>query len=185
MSEHGATSGDTSEQPDGDTPGQQGGDQQFRTFSQEEVNALIDERLKRATAKWEKEKADAIEKAKKESLPEIEQARAEQQELQRQVQILTESNRVARGRELAQHAAKTAGAPDPDLVYRVIRSDITFGDDNEPENVHELIRALQGEKPELFKVKPPRGDQGGEAAKGDPARTDPNAWIRRAAGRRQ
>lgn len=92
--------------------------------------------------------------------------------------------RTANGREAVRSAAKEAGAPDPDLIYRLVKADIDFDDDDEPTNVDRLVMDIKKEYPDQFKVKPGKADAGGEGAKGAPKKgADMNAWIRAQAGR--
>lgn len=80
-------------------------------------------------------------------------------------------------------AAKTAGAPDTDIVFRVIKSDIEYDSDGEPTNIKALIDDLKTTTPHLFKPAATRVDGGaGNGAK--PNKGDEmNALIRRSAGR--
>ena len=85
-------------------------------------------------------------------------------------------------KDAARAAAKTAGAPDGDLVYRVIRSDLEFDDDGKPSNLKALIDDLKQTTPHLFKAASTRVD-GGAGTGSNPGKSDMNAMIRQAAGR--
>ncbi len=104
---------------------------------------------------------------------------AEREAWQRKVDTLTAKARTANGKEAVRNAAKEAGAPDTDLIYRLVRSDISFDDDDEPDNVADLIAGARKEFPDLFKVKPGKVDSGGDGAKGKPSsKGTMNDWIR-------
>ena len=109
---------------------------------------------------------------------------AEREAWQKKIDTLTVKARTANGKDAVRTAAKDAGAPDVDLIYRLVKADLSFSDDDEPENVADLIAGARREFPDLFKVKPGKADGGGDGAKGKPgAKATMNDWIRQQAGR--
>lgn len=84
-------------------------------------------------------------------------------------------------RDAVKDAAKKAGAPDVDLVYRVLKSDLEYGDDGSVTNLKDLMSDLKATTPHLFKTAPARVD-GGNGNQGKAAGTGMNQLIRSAAG---
>ncbi len=83
-------------------------------------------------------------------------------------------------KDAVREAARKAGAPDADLVYRVIRADLEY-DEGRAVNVKDLIDDLKATTPHLFKAPAGKAD-GGSGTSGKPKHDDMNARIRQAAG---
>ena len=75
---------------------------------------------------------------------------------------LRDTNRTNAAREAITEAAKKAGAPDPGVIWKMVRAEVEYDDDtNEPVNVADLVNAQKADHPDLFKIKPGKADQGG------------------------
>ena len=75
---------------------------------------------------------------------------------------LRDTNRTNAAREAITEAAKKAGAPDPGVIWKMVRAEVEYDDDtNEPVNVTDLVNAQKADHPDLFKIKPGKADQGG------------------------
>ncbi len=85
-------------------------------------------------------------------------------------------------KDATRDAAKKAGAPDGDLIYRVLKGDIEYDDDGKPTNLKALIDDLKQTTPHLFKPATTRVD-GGAGNGSKPGKDDMNSMIRAAAGR--
>jgi hypothetical protein len=84
-------------------------------------------------------------------------------------------------RDAVKDAAKKAGAPDTDLIFRVLKSDLEYDSDGSVLNTKALIDDLKTTTPHLFK--PPTGKADGGSGNGTPAaKGGMNSWIRQAAG---
>jgi hypothetical protein len=84
-------------------------------------------------------------------------------------------------RDEVKDAAKKAGAPDPDLIFRVLKSDLEYDTDGSVLNTKALIDDLKTTTPHLFK--PTTGKADGGSGTGTKAATGGmNQWIRQAAG---
>lgn len=107
----------------------------------------------------------------------------ERDALRDRVDALAKKAREANGREAVRGAALKLGADAKrvDVIWKIVRSDLAYGDDDEPSNLNDVLNALKSEHPEEFKVSPGKGD-GGAGNNGKP-KDDPNAALRRAAGR--
>lgn len=84
-------------------------------------------------------------------------------------------------RDAVKDAAKKAGAPDPDLIFRVLKSDLEYDDDGSVSNLKPLIDDLKQTTPHLFKAPASKVD-GGSGNSGNAKEAGMNAWIRREAG---
>jgi hypothetical protein len=84
-------------------------------------------------------------------------------------------------RDAVKDAARKAGAPDTDLIYRVLKSDLEYDSDGSVLNTKALIDDLKTTTPHLFKS--PAGKADGGSGNGTKAATGGmNQWIRQAAG---
>ena len=114
---------------------------------------------------------------------EAEKLTARLEQLERDNKAKGDAIRERDAKDAARTAAKTAGAPDGDLIYRVIKSDIEFDDDGKPTNLKTLIDDLKQLSPNLFKVEAKRingGDGNGQKPK---VSESMNSFIRASAGR--
>lgn len=107
----------------------------------------------------------------------------ERDALREKVAALAVKAREANGREAVRSAAAKLGADAKrlDVIWKIVRSDLAYGDDDEPSNLTEVLSALKSDHPEEFKPIVGKGD-GGAGNNGNP-KDDPNAALRRAAGR--
>lgn len=165
-------------QTDETTDAQDQQDDGLKTALQKERDA------RKAAEKREKDLSKRLSDLENAGRSESDKVAAERDAAQARADRLAATVRTANGREATRSAAKDAGAPDPDLVYRLIKADIDFDDDDEPTNIDRLLLDAKKEFPDLFKVKPGKADTGGESAKGQPTgKQDMNSWIRQSARR--
>lgn len=78
-------------------------------------------------------------------------------------------------KDASRDAARKAGSPDPDLVYRVIRTDLEYDADGKATNVKTLIDDLKATSPHLFRAPGGKADAGAGKS-GQP--TETKDWIR-------
>ena len=106
------------------------------------------------------ERLAALEAAGK---PDAERQAADAKRLQDERDAAVERAREKAGRAAVIDAATKAGARNPDAIYRSLRSDLEYDDDDEPVNVDELMEQARTDEPERFR--PKRG--GTDAAEGN------------------
>lgn len=180
--QQGGETKDSAQQQNGNASGQQGGSQQGatseKTFTQDDVNRLIDERLNRAKAKWDKDVEDAKKKQAEKELPELERLKAELKREQDEKSALAAKTREADARESVRDLAKRAGAPEDSLsaVYRMVKADIEYDDDGKPTNIEALMTDAKKIAPALFRPAVGRGDAG--AGSGARAAAGDKDWMR-------
>jgi hypothetical protein len=138
-----------------------------RTFTQSEVDRLIQERLQRAKATppadYEDLKAAAAKLAEYEAAQLSEQERLQKaaQEAEARATAATERAQQAILRSSVVSAAQRAGAVDPDAVMAFLdKSKVTIGDDDQVAGVDEAVKAVLESKPYLV-GKPPTPTPGG------------------------
>lgn len=112
----------------------------------------------------------------------VEKLAAERDAWQQRYEAVATKAREASGREQIMAAAAKAGAPNPDLVYRLVRADLTYDDDGEPANATEVLQSARQQFPELFKVSPARADTAAGMGSGPQPDGD---WLRRALTQRR
>ena len=147
-------------------------------------SALQSERdARKASDKAAKDLARELETIKNSGKSDAEKLAARIEALEKDNLAKSATIRERDAKDAARTAAKTAGAPDGDLIYRVIKSDIEFDDNGKPTNLSALIDDLKQLSPNLFKVEPKRIDGG--AGNGTKPKTSDsmNSFIRQAAGR--
>jgi hypothetical protein len=161
---------DDTNPPDGDPPAD-GGQQQQRTFTQTELDAIVERRLAKERAKY----ADYDDlKAAAGKLTEIEDA--QRSDLERAQQAAQDAQAraeqaEARAREVAIRSAltaqaATAGVVDIDAAIRLVDLDgITVGDDGSVTGADTAVAALLESKPFLKAQQAPPSFDGG--ARGD------------------
>lgn len=88
--------------------------------------------------------------------------------------------RAANGQRAVTDAASKHGAISTKAVYALIRDDIEYDDDGEPQNIDALISAARKDEPQLFRAAAGSGDGGKTGPSGDTA--DMNAQMRKALG---
>lgn len=113
----------------------------------------------------------------------LERALAEAERWKSEYTAISVRQREASARESVRETARKIGAPDPDLVYRIVRGDLAFDDDGTVTNLDAVLSELRKEAPTLFKpvVAPVDATKGNAGTAGNV--TDMNARIRRATGR--
>lgn len=92
--------------------------------------------------------------------------------------------RAERAERLVTSAASKANAIRPDAIYRLVSSDLVYGDDGRPSNTDAVMTQAKKDFPELFRAGAGSGDGGrgnGELPKDGNAAM--NQMIRQAAGR--
>lgn len=105
-------------------------------------------------------------------------------ELERELETARASQREANLRVEAIETAGKLGFRDPDLAYRLVKSDVDFADDGTPRNLEKLLGDAAKTHPYLVAVK--GGGDTGLGPRGAPVSSesqDVNTMIRRAAGR--
>ncbi len=128
-----------------------------KTVTQTELNRILAKERK----EWEKKATDAEARTK---LSEEERATAEIQELR--TQIRTRDARDA----IVTEAAKL-GVTNPNMLYKLVGSDIEFDAKGAVTNLKELLDNAKAEYPELFATKKPHGSADGGAGSGGGGRT--------------
>lgn len=150
-----------------------------RTFTQEQLDAIIADRLSRERDKFKD--YDAL-KAAAGELEKLKQGQmTEQQKLQAQLDSLTKENTELKSRvqmATAERAATRAGALYPDLVAAKIPAE-ALEDDKKLETA---VADIKKQYPALF-GRSAGGSADGGAGGGRPAGGGMNDFIRRAAGR--
>ena len=146
-----------------------------KTFSQEQMDAIIADRLTRERGKYKdydelKASKGELDKLKQSQMGDLEKAQA-------QLKAIQDENTSLKGRvqsAAAESAATRAGAMYPDLVAAKIPADVM----DDPKKLEAAINEIKKQYPALF------GKQSGSAdggAGGKPA-AGANDWIRNAAG---
>lgn len=146
------TTGSGAAAPEGEKPKSEA----TKTFTQEELDAIVQDRLKRAVPKDYEEL-----KAKAAKVDEAEEAA--KTDLQKEKEARLESERAAKERNSKADAklrraailseAATQGTSDADIVVALLMNsaDITVDDDGEVSGVKEAVRKLLKDKPVLVK----------------------------------
>ncbi len=146
-------------------------------------SALEKERDARRTAdKTAKDLAKELETIRNSGKSESEKLAARLEVLEKDNQAKGAAIRERDAKDATRDAAKKAGAPDGDLIYRVLKGDIEYDDDGKPTNLKDLIADLKQTTPHLFKPATTRVD-GGAGNGSKPGKDDMNTAIRLAAGR--
>lgn len=153
-----------------------------RTFTQADVDKIVQERLARAKTALPDDYDDL--KAKAARLDEIEAAnKTELEKLQEELAAektkatsLAERARRAAVRAAVVAEAQRAGAVDPDAVLAMLPEDaVTIGDDDQVTGADAAVKALLEAKPYLV-GKPTRPSPG--SANGGPRGDQPAQWTR-------
>lgn len=167
----------------GPPPDPKSGEGESKTFSQAEVDRIVQERLARAKAKPPADYEDL--KAAAAKLAEIEEANSS--ELEKAQRRATEAEEAAKALK-EQHssyqidtairlAAIEAKAADPgDVVKLLDRDGVTIGDDGQVTGVEDAVKGLLKAKPHLVGQQGPTGDgdggRRGSSAPGQLTRAD-------------
>ena len=152
-----------------------------KTFTQAELDAIIEKRLARAA----KEKEKALEdERKRATMTETEKLRAAKEEAEAQAaKTLAAANEILIRAEVKSIAADM-GLVDGDAAYALIDREDVEVKDGKVKGVKEALEALVKEKPRIKKGETKGGSVGAGTNPGSSnSKTDMNAFIRRAAGR--
>lgn len=172
------TGGDKGKNKDGGDTGDKGG----RTFTQDELDAIVRDRVRRERKSWEQKIEDEKKKA---AMSEAERLKAEKEEAEKNAAAAVEraNQRLIRSEVIAQ-AAKL-NIVDPDAAYALMnKEDVKVEDDDTVTGVKEALEALIKAKPYLVgstDTKKTGDDQGDD--KGSKGGFSMNDFIRKAAGR--
>lgn len=126
-----------------------------KTFTQEDVDRVVKDRLARERAKYDgfddlKKKASEFDKLEAEKKSELEKAQERATELERQIAEATRKadENALRSAIVAEAARKKV--VDPDAAFALVdRSSLVLDDSNTPTNIGEVIDALLEAKPYL------------------------------------
>lgn len=158
-----------------------------KTFTQDEVNRLIGERVERERSKYKdystlKKSAEELAQLKQSQMTETEKLQNRLKELEGKEQTWQQERRELLLRGTIERTATTLGIVDPEAAYRLLdMSSLEFADDGTPKNVETALKALLKAKPYLGR--PGGGSVDGGSGQGAPPGNDMNALLRRAAGR--
>jgi hypothetical protein len=175
------TGGDDNKDDDKDSKKDAG---KGKTFTQEEVDALINRRFAREKKAWEKA---AEEEKKKAAMTETEKLKTEKEEADKKAIIAMEkaSQRLIRAEVISQ-AAKL-DIIDPEAVYSLIdKSDIEVDDNDKVKGVKEALETLIKEKSYLISSDNKDTKKTGDDQSNDKSKKsgfNMNDLIRKAAGR--
>lgn len=112
----------------------------------------------------------------------LEKLQAERDAWKQQAESMKAVARDASSRDVIVAAAAKAGAPNPELVYRLVKADLVWDDDGDLTNAVEVVTSAKSQFPELFKVSPAKADTAAGMGSGPQMDGD---WLRRAmTGRR-
>lgn len=187
----GATQGDDQNDDQQDDNNQQNDDIQIEGLGDAGKEVIRKEREARAVAEKSRKDAEKQLRDVSKRLKDLEDAgKSETQKviderdaLKEKVAALATKAREANGREAVRTQALKMGA-DPkrlDVIWKIVRSDVAYDDEDEPNNANDVLAALKADHPEEFKPVVGKGD-GGAGNNGKP-KDDPNAALRRALGR--
>ncbi|MGI6078308.1 MAG: hypothetical protein ACOYCB_09145 [Fastidiosipilaceae bacterium] len=172
------TGGDKGKNKDGGDTGDKGG----RTFTQDELDAIVRDRVRRERKGWEQKIKEEKEKA---AMSEAERLKAEKEEAEKNATAAIEraNQRLIRSEVIAQ-AAKL-NIVDPDAAYALMnKEDVKVEDDDTVTGVKKSLEALIKAKPYLVgstDTKKTGDDQRDD--KGSKGGFSMNDLIRKAAGR--
>ena len=170
--------GDKGKDKDGGDTGDKGG----RTFTQDELDAIVKDRVKRERKMWEQKIKEEKEKA---AMSEAERLKAEKEEAEKKATAAIEraNQRLIRSEVIAQAAKLNIVDPDAALAL-MNKEDVKVEDDDTVTGVKKSLEALIKAKPYLVSTtstKKTGDDQGDD--KGSKGGFNMNDLIRRAAGR--
>lgn len=157
------------------------GEQQSQTFTQADVDRIVQERLKRAESKYAdyadlKAKASKLDEIEAANQSELEKATKKAADAEARLQALEAAARAATVKSAVTLAATKADAVDPDAVLALLPSDsVTVGDDGQVTGADDAVKALLKEKPYLVGKPAPRpggADGGARSTSGAPLTAD-------------
>lgn len=156
--------------PEQETPAPAPAAKQSSSFTQEDVDRIVRERIQRERDKYAdydqiKERAgrlDAIEESQRTDLEKA-QKRAEKAERERDEAVQRANTSLAKAAVVAE--ASKRGVIDPDAAYRLLpEGAVTVGDDGQVAGLDEALSALVESKPYLVGNTAPSGGDGGPMA---------------------
>jgi hypothetical protein len=165
----GSGDGEGGEGAEGGAEGGEGGGDESRTFTQADLDRIVQDRVARERKKYEghaelakKAKAfDELQEAQKSELEKAE-ARAAKAEADAAEAVAKANARLVESAIVAE--ASKQGASNPALVRKLIETDaVTVGDDGQVAGVEDAVKALLADNPELVgagSAKPGAADQG-------------------------
>lgn len=167
--------------PEGGTPN---GDPEGKTFTQADVDRIVQDRLARVKpsnpADYDdlKAKAAKFDELEAANQTELEKAQARAELAEKAASEAAERVRSMSIRSSIISAATTAGAVDPDAVLAMLGKDaVTYGDDGQVTGADEAVKALLESKPYLVgkpaePAKPAPSGDGGPRGDSGSGRTD-------------
>ena len=120
-----------------------------KSFSQADLDAIVQKRLAKEKSKWEKEK----------DLPEVERLKKENQEL-------AQKTRERDTADTFTAAAEAFGAKNVARLLKIYRADLEIGDDGAIENLDAVLTAAKNDLPEFFPSKTPGSADAAEGKTG-------------------
>lgn len=163
-----------------------------RTEPQEPPRVTFDEAQQR---ELQRIVAREVQAAKRRAQQEAEESRARQEaeakgeyqrllaDAEKQRDEYRNSIRQMEAERVVEVFAKRSNAEHPEVIYRLIKDDLEYGDDGKPTNVEELVADLKRDYPRYFVAPVAVGADAGKSG-GDPTTGDMNQVLRRAANRR-
>lgn len=159
--------GDTQNAENNSSEARESSEQDDKKFTQDDLDAVVQKRLKREKKTWEKQsKMSDDERLKDEN----EQLKRDNQTLKAKSQLVSE--------------LRKADAQSPELLFQSIRDDLEFDKAGKLSNATNLVKDLKRDYPEQFGKRKPRGSADGGAGGGDSSTSSSmNDMIRRKAGK--
>jgi hypothetical protein len=174
--------GDKDKDKDSDQTGGDTGKKSGRTFTQDELDSIVRDRLKKQNASWEKKIADEKKKAE---MTEAERAKAEREEAEKKLAAAVEKANQRLIRAEVKSVAADLKIIDADAAFALMdRTDVSVEDDDRVVGVRAALESLIKSKPYLVgkaDVKKTGDDQVDD--KGKKGGFSMNDLIRKAAGR--
>ncbi len=179
--------GDTGKDDVGKKDDKDGGDAgkktDVRTFSQDELNAIIKDRIQRERASWEKKIEDEKKKA---AMTESERLKAEKEETEKKAKAMMDraNERLIRAEVIAQ--ATALKIVDADAAYALMsREGVSVEEDGQVIGVKAALESLIKAKPYLVRTAVDTKKTGDDQSddKGKKGGFSMNDLIRKAAGR--
>ena len=145
-----------------------------RTFSEDDVNRIVQERLVRQKAQYAdyddlKEKASKFDEAQAEQMSELEKATERAATLERDLEAANAAKQDSLLRAAVISEAAKRNVIDPDAALALVdRSLLEYGDDGSPTNIADAMETLLAAKPYLVGGGNTRGsaDLGARGSKG-------------------
>lgn len=161
-----------------------------RTYTQDEVNRMLRERLDRQAEQFARQYGDVDQlrtehRELTERAGQLDAVMRERDELSKRVGELETAVGAVTLRAAVQAEAVRAGARHPDDVFALLPGDAVRIEDGKPVGVADAVKELAKSKPTYFGAGANPPDDGGARERSGPTRTpDMNSLIRAAAGQR-